>query len=53
MARVLAVQELTPEEIELVSGGEDGTGSLEPSLIPSPDSLCQGKADDCQADELM
>lgn len=53
MARVLAVQELTPEEIELVSGGDEGGGSAMPSLIPSPDSLCQGKADDCQSDELM
>jgi hypothetical protein len=50
-ARVLAVQMLTPEEIALVNGTYANDASF--TGVVSPDSRSEGKADDCQHDDLM
>jgi hypothetical protein len=50
LGRILAMHELTADEIEFVAGGNDGSDF---TFVPSQDSMCQGKADDCQNDHLM
>lgn len=47
LGRILATRSLTPEELELVVGGDNFEAI---TVDASPDTVCQGRADDCGND---